>query len=74
MYDSSVEKFEGPVQKFLKEQDIAKATEEEERKQVIQYNLVLLLLLLFFFIYIQAELKRGKLMKAMAQRRLQVPY
>jgi len=33
-YNSVAEKFEGPAQKTRKEQDIAKATEEEERKQV----------------------------------------
>lgn len=34
-YDHSVGKFEGPAQKSIKEQDIAKATEEEDRKQVL---------------------------------------
>lgn len=50
-FNDATEKFEGPEQKALKERDMAKATEEQERKQ--------------------AELTRSKLMKAMAQRRLQ---
>lgn len=33
-FDQSLSKFEGPAQKTAKEQDIAKATEEEDRKQV----------------------------------------
>ena len=33
-YDKSAKKFEGPLQKSQKEQDIAKANEEEEKKQV----------------------------------------
>ena len=34
IYDKSAKKFEGPLQKTQKEQDIAKANEEEEKKQV----------------------------------------
>lgn len=35
MYDKFAKKFEGPLQKTQREQDIAKANEEEEKKQVI---------------------------------------
>ncbi len=37
-YNKSAKKFEGPVQKVQKEQDIAKANEEEEKKQVHSYQ------------------------------------
>lgn len=35
-YNDATEKFEGPDQKALKERDMAKATQEQERKQVEQ--------------------------------------
>lgn len=35
-FNDATEKFEGPEQKALKERDMAKATEEQERKQVIK--------------------------------------